>query len=308
MLLSVTFEFFKCVVALHRVSVRCWHMLCSSCSVLLRRWFSVNVIPDCCAIQHPITSQRPPPFLFFFFPSNYRQAYSQLGDLYFRRGDMTEAFRQHIRTRDYSTAPLHVLRMCLAVVRCALAMSNYLHVHTYVAKAEGLGADEAHAADDLALPRLRCASGLAQLAGGRYRQAAKAFTSLPAEIGDAAGRLGDVACGADVATYGALCALASFDRAELGSSVIENASFRDLLASAPGEVNEAVTAFYGARYGDALAALARVRPGLTLDPYVSGHLDALLKAARARALTQYSAPFATLDLRGMARAFETDVE
>lgn len=43
----------------------------------------------------------------------------------------------------------------------------------------------------------------------------------------------DVIAAQDVALYGGLCALASFDRAELKRSVVENISFRELLELNP---------------------------------------------------------------------------
>ncbi|KAL0913127.1 hypothetical protein M5K25_016561 [Dendrobium thyrsiflorum] len=47
----------------------------------------------------------------------------------------------------------------------------------------------------------------------------------------------------DVATYGGLCALASFDRTELKNKVIDNISFRNFLELVP-EVRELINDFY----------------------------------------------------------------
>jgi hypothetical protein len=53
---------------------------------------------------------------------------------------------------------------------------------------------------------------------------------VSAELGNS---YNDVIAAQDVALYGGLCALASFDRAELKRSIVENISFRELLELNP---------------------------------------------------------------------------
>jgi COP9 signalosome complex subunit 1 len=84
--------------------------------------------------------------------------------------------------------------------------------------------------------KLHCASGLGHLAAGKYAAAGRAFTSVHADMGAA---FNDVLSPADVATYGALCALASYDRSELAQRVAENAGFREFVGVAPPEVRRA---------------------------------------------------------------------
>ena len=68
--------------------------------------------------------------------------------------------------------------------------------------------------------QLRCATGLALLDGKKYRLAARAFVGVSPELGTS---YGDVLSPADVATYGALCALATFERGELQAQVCSRA-------------------------------------------------------------------------------------
>lgn len=49
---------------------------------------------------------------------------------------LQSAFKCYVRTRDYCTSPKHILSMCLAVIKTAIELRNYLHVANYVAKAE----------------------------------------------------------------------------------------------------------------------------------------------------------------------------
>ena len=65
-------------------------------------------------------------------------------------------------------------------------------------------------------PQLKAASGLALLDGKKYKLAARRFVEVPPELG---AEFSDVLAAQDVALYGGLTALASFDRAELKTRV-----------------------------------------------------------------------------------------
>lgn len=79
------------------------------------------------------------------------------------------------------------------------------------------------------LTRLNCAYGLAELATRKYKSAAKRF--LLANLDHC--ELPDLMSAQNVATYGGLCALATFDRAELQKQVIASSSFKLFLELDP---------------------------------------------------------------------------
>lgn len=109
-----------------------------------------------------------------------------------------------------------------------------------------------------------------------------------------------------MATYGALCALASFDRAELKAKVIDNTNFRSFLELVP-EVREIVHDFYNSRYASCLKTLERLKPDLLLDLHLHDHVATLYTDIRSKALVQYFSPFVTVDMKRMADAFNTPV-
>ena len=43
--------------------------------------------------------------------------HNDLGDHYYNMGDLSNALKSYMRTRDYCTTPKHVVDMCLAVIR-----------------------------------------------------------------------------------------------------------------------------------------------------------------------------------------------
>ena len=68
----------------------------------------------------------------------------------------------------------------------------------------------------------------------------------------------------DVALYGALCAVATFDRSELLAGVIDNPNFRHFLELVP-ELREVIKDFYASRYSSCLKHLNAMRDDLLLD-------------------------------------------
>ncbi|CAL8465400.1 g4936 [Coccomyxa elongata] len=229
-----------------------------------------------------------------------RMGHHELADFFFSRGDPQSAFKSYVRSRDYCTTAKHVINMCLSVIRCAVELGNFVHVNTYVAKGEQ--SPEA-AKDPVITSKLKAAGGLASLDNKKYKIAAKKFSEVSSELGSS---FNDVIAAQDVALYGGLCALASFDRPDLRRHIVDNISFRELLELNP-EVRELVYDFYGSRYAACLARLQRLLPLLRMDMYLSKHVDTLYAAVRSKALIQYTAPFVSVNLQTMAQAFGTEV-
>lgn len=96
------------------------------------------------------------------------------------RGDLGNAFKCYVRTRDYCQTGKHVIDMCLNIIRTSIALGNYVHVANYVQKAEAspdLGTDPAVVA------KLRVAAGLSLLDGRKFKLAARKFCETPFELG-----------------------------------------------------------------------------------------------------------------------------
>ena len=155
-----------------------------------------------------------------------RMGHNDLGDFHYERGDFNTALKCYVRTRDYCTTSKHILAMCQNVIRASIQMGNFTHVANYITKAESTP----DSSDPALVAQLRVAAGLAFLESKKYKLAARKFLSVAAELGSG---YSDVASSQDVALYGGLCALASFDRAELKSKVIESPTFRTFLELYP---------------------------------------------------------------------------
>uniref|UniRef100_A0A0C9S8Z7 TSA: Wollemia nobilis Ref_Wollemi_Transcript_2421_1638 transcribed RNA sequence n=1 Tax=Wollemia nobilis TaxID=56998 RepID=A0A0C9S8Z7_9CONI len=228
-----------------------------------------------------------------------RMGYNDFGDFFYAHGMLADAFKNYVRTRDYCTTSKHIIQMCLNVILVSIEMGQFMHVSSYVTKAE----QTPDVQDPLVLAKLKCAAGLAHLESKKYKLAARKFVETFFDLGNT---YTEVIAPQDVATYGGLCALASFDRAELKNKVIDNINFRNFLELVP-EVRELIHDFYSSRYASCLEYLQNLKSNLLLDIHLHDHVETLYDQIRYKALIQYTNPFISVDLHTMANAFKTSV-
>nr|XP_009620565.1 COP9 signalosome complex subunit 1 [Nicotiana tomentosiformis] len=228
-----------------------------------------------------------------------RMGYNDFGDFYYAHGQLGEAFKNYVRTRDYCTTAKHIIHMCLNAILVSIEMGQFTHVASYVSKAE----QSQDALESLTVAKLRCAAGLANLEAKKYKLAARKFLEVGPELGN---NYTEVIAPQDVATYGGLCALASFDRAELKSKVIDNINFRNFLELVP-EIRELIHDFYTSHYASCMEYLGNLKANLLLDIHLHDHVETLYDQIRNKALIQYTHPFVSVDLNMMGNAFKTSV-
>ncbi|XP_062090253.1 COP9 signalosome complex subunit 1 [Humulus lupulus] len=228
-----------------------------------------------------------------------RMGYNDFGDFYYAHGALGDAFKHYVRTRDYCTTSKHIIHMCMSAILVSIEMGQFTHVTSYVSKAE----QSQDALDAIIIAKLRCAAGLALLEAKKYKLAARKFLETSPELGN---NYNEVIAPQDVATYGGLCALASFDRTELKNKVIDNLNFRNFLELVP-EVRELINDFYSSRYASCLDYLGNLKANLLLDVHLHDHVDTLYDQIRNKALIQYTHPFVSVDLQMMANAFKTSI-
>ncbi|KAM1182098.1 hypothetical protein ACFX2J_000621 [Malus domestica] len=225
--------------------------------------------------------------------------YNDFGDFYYAHGQLGDAFKNYVRTRDYCITSKHIVHMCMSSTLVSIEMGQFTHVTSYITKAEQIP----EALDPVTVAKLRCAAGLAQLESKKYKLAARKFLETGPELGN---HYNEVIAPQDVTTYGGLCALATFDRMELKNKVIDNLNFRNFLELVP-EVRELINDFYTSHYASCLDYLGNLKANLLLDIHLHDHLETLYGQIRHKALIQYMHPFVSVDLNMMANAFKTDV-
>ena len=266
-----------------------------------------------------------------------RLAHNDLGDYYYNIGNLKEAFTCYQKSREYGTSVKHTLALCMNSIRVALELNNMSQVLLYANKGlailknvdqmnasenekkmtqkpsiiqqagggiEGLGVGgESKEEQNLTRAKFTCAAALAYLHFDKYTEAAKHFTSLKTEIGNS---YTEVVSQQDVAVYGGLCALATFDREQLKKHIVhENVTFRDMLSTVP-EMRDIIEDFWNSRYPQCLSKLDLIKKELLLDIHIGKHVHKLFSLIRQKALIQYTKPFSALSLTTMASAFNCD--
>ncbi|KAG9284044.1 hypothetical protein G9A89_022818 [Geosiphon pyriformis] len=227
-----------------------------------------------------------------------RMGHNELGDHHYNCGSLTNALKCYSRTRDYCTTAKHIIEMCMNVIKVSVELGNYSHVHSYVIKAESTPDIQ-----PVVQAKLKVAAALAHLDSHKYKVAARLFLETGFELSN---NYTEVISPNDVAVYGGLCALASFDRAELKSKVIDNTEFKQFLELEP-HIRELIHGFYHSKYSLVLDILEKWRNDYLLDIHLHSHLETLYDNIRKKALIQYFSPFLTVDLNKMAQSFGTTV-
>ncbi|KAL0477532.1 COP9 signalosome complex subunit 1 [Acrasis kona] len=230
-----------------------------------------------------------------------RMGHNELGDFYFARGELQNAFKSYLRTRDYCTSSKHIIHMCLSVIKIGIETGNFNTINQYVQKAEQTP-DIAEGQDKVAVSKIAVASALYNLESKKYKTVAKKLLECDVSLGD---EFNDVISLQDIAIYAGLTALATFDRREL-YNLLDNSSFKNFLELVP-LVRELIQDFYESRYTSALTGLDRLLPELVFDIHLRDHVQPLYQKIRSRSLIQYVSPFTSVDMNRMAKVFNTSV-
>ncbi len=131
------------------------------------------------------------------------------------------------------------------------------------------------------LCKVKCAAGLAELNSKRYKSAAKYFLNTTFENFN----FSDIITPNNVAVYGSLCALATYDRRELQTNVIQSSAFKSFLELEP-QIREILFKFNESKYAVCLKLMDKLKDNLLLDLYLSPHVNTLYSWIRHRALRQ----------------------
>lgn len=234
-----------------------------------------------------------------------RRGHDDLGDHYLDCGDLSHALKCYSRARDYCTSGKHVVNMCLNVIKVSVYLQNWSHVLSYVAKAEGTPdfmESQSKDSNQVIVTILKCAAGLAELATKKYKSAAKNFLQANLDHCD----IPEMLSANNVAVYGGLCALATFDRHELQKNVIFSSSFKLFLELEP-QLRDIIFKFYESKYASCLKLLDEIKDNLLLDMYIAPHVNVLYTLIRNRALIQYFSPYLSADMHKMAESFNRTV-
>lgn len=227
-----------------------------------------------------------------------RIGHRDLGEHLESIGDLTGAFDTYTKMRPDASTQYHILDVGKHVISILIQRKDWPSVLANVSK---VMAGNANDDEQKSLqPYQKMVSGLAHLGSEKYYEAARSFL----EVGDPVicQQYNDIASPNDVATYGGLTALASMDRAELQTRVLDNSGFRNYLELEP-HIRKAISMFVNGRYSACLSILESYRADYLLDIYLYRHVPALFSKIRNKCIVQYFLPFSCVTLENMNAAF-----
>lgn len=224
--------------------------------------------------------------------------YRDIGLHYENIGDLQGASDAFLRMRSEATAQSHLTEVNKYIIGIMVQRRDWPSVLANVNKMlAGSVTDE-----DLKVqqPYQKVVSGIANLHSDKYYEAARNFI----ETGDLSvcQQLNDIISPNDVATYGGLLALASMDRAELQTRVLNNTNFRTYL-ELESHIRKAMNLFVNGRYSQCLAILESYRPDYLLDIHLQKHVPAIYSQIRTKCIVQYFIPFSCVTLDSLNEAF-----
>ena len=228
-----------------------------------------------------------------------------LGTHYLSTANLDASAKAYQKMREYCTTPKHIAEMTARLIYVDILAPQWLHATSSCQKLRALSLKP----DDKARfdPVAQACAGLASLGQSNYRSAAFAFLNVDpsfATLGPLAGidfsRC--VLTANDIAVYGGLCALASMNRVDLQTMVLDNAGFRNFLELEP-HIRRAVSLFCGGKYSQCLSILESYRNDYLLDIYLSNHVSTLYYMIRSKSIVQYFIPFSSVTLSALAAAF-----
>ncbi|WZZ42770.1 hypothetical protein YC2023_039029 [Brassica napus] len=223
-----------------------------------------------------------------------RKLYSKLGQLHYYSGDLGKAFENHLQELAHCTMVNQRIDSNMKLILVSLKRGKLDDVPKWVNE----NRTQYGPLESIVAAKVACAHALSHMGLGEYKTAALEFLDVDCvALGDT---FDQVILPHDVATYGGLCALATYDRSEIQQRVFEND--HAWLGLAP-EVRKIIkeAAMLCVEY------LQTIKKTLLLDMYVYQHVEWLLCQIREKALLEYAQPFASLRMCTMASQFRSSV-
>jgi COP9 signalosome complex subunit 1 len=153
------------------------------------------------------------------------------------------------RAREYCSSPEHTMENCLDLIRIFHDEDKPNQVITLINKARTVLTKNQAKAEI----KLIASEALVLLLEGKYQATANIMTGLKFEALQEA-NYHHILSANDVALYGGLCALATFNRQDLKKKVLDNPDFKQFLELEP-HIREMTMAFYRAQYARCLNLL-----------------------------------------------------
>ncbi|KAI6213190.1 PCI domain-containing protein [Aphelenchoides besseyi] len=261
-----------------------------------------------------------------------RRALDDVFQQHLAMGNIQDALKLYSRgIREYCTTPMYVLQMLLHWITANIYADQWSRLGIWIPQAEravveaiereNMGTNTVSTrSSGMTVPsqkstrtfremiaqsnaKIQAIGALTAMKGGLFKAAARKFITIEFENF----MFPELLSVNDIATYGALCSLATFTREDLKEKVISSSVFRKFMESEP-KLIELLNKFVQNRFGACLDILAEINDTLLLNVYLAPHVKNLFSQIRRRAIIQYFEPYMNADIKTMAAEFRTNAD
>ncbi|KAJ4260677.1 hypothetical protein NW762_007421 [Fusarium torreyae] len=231
-----------------------------------------------------------------------RMGNEDLGMHFEKAGYLDAAAEAYNRMRQDVTTTKHIIDCGMHLVNVYLSRRDWTMVINSLGKITGVQSGEE---ERFYQPYTKLVSGIALLGLKHYKDAANNFLQVDFALPSA--QYNHIASPNDIAIYGGLLALATMERKELQTRVLDNQSFRSFLEHEP-HIRKAISLFVNGRYSNCLSILESVRNDYLLDIYLQRHISTIYSQIRNKCIIQYFVPFSCVTFESLNQAFATEGE
>lgn len=228
-----------------------------------------------------------------------RKSMHEFAELLIQCGDYAGANNKYCEVRDNNWDTLETL---IGIIKTSIFSETFADVKTTVSRAQQFYNPQLQKNKGYQAV-IQASLGLQALKAQKYREAAQCFLNVTVDL---SGNFDDVLTPRDAATYGCVCALATYNRHELTNEILNNSAYRPMLELVPG-LRKVVSDFISSKYTTCLQGFDKLKPDLMLDFFLGPHLGRLYAKLRDKALVQYFKPFTSVKLTSMAQAFALEL-
>lgn len=236
------------------------------------------------------------------------QASIQLAKHLMVTGNSAEAMHQLSTAKSYCSSQRQMQELFLLLAESALNSGYYQKVKELY---DPSCSETANDANKSFVSKLNAARGVAYLAEGKMKEAAKSFLAVTSELTN---EFHQVLSSEDIALYGGLSALVALDRKEMEIMVMSRRNQRDGINHTPGNafverleviphLKEAIEAYIRAEYAECLSMVRRLKERWEMDMYLGPQSDELWKRIQGKCLVQYFVPYSSVSLHHVMESF-----
>jgi COP9 signalosome complex subunit 1 len=223
-----------------------------------------------------------------------RIGHNDMGDFCYERGDLENALKNYNKTRELLTTSYQNDDLVNNLIIISLDSEKFYNIQNASSR---IGFETS----SIVIQKCRIAEGIASLSQSNYRNAALKFLEIKSDIFDH--NINNIATIEDIMHYTILCVLATLQRNEIQSMMLDNnVKYKEVLELYP-NIKSILTNYMDCKYNDVKIQLNNIKSYLSIDIYISNHINKLYDMIHEKMLLLYMSPYNKINLHTLSKEF-----